>query len=136
MLRTNLQDKSPEELWHLYGSLRNVEDAFRFMKSTLGMRPVYHQKEKRVDGHLWITMLAYHLIQNIMYRLRKVKIVEHWGTIRNILSTRVRVTTQAQTAEGKILHHRSTTKVEEQQAKIYRSLGISSQIPKPKKMFF
>lgn len=135
-LRTNLQGKTSQELWHLYGSLRTVEDAFRFMKSSLGMRPLYHQKEQRVDGHLWITILAYHLIQNIMYRLRQAGIVERWETIRNLLSTRIRITTQAQTAEGKVLHHRSTTKAEEQQTKIYRALGLSPQILKAKKMFF
>ena len=55
-LRTNLIKLSPKELWNLYNTLRTVEDAFRFMKSSLGMRPVYHQKEHRVDGHLWITL--------------------------------------------------------------------------------
>jgi hypothetical protein len=62
-LRTNRTDLEAKELWQLYNVLRSVEDAFRFMKSSLGLRPVYHQKEHRVDGHLWITILAYHLIQ-------------------------------------------------------------------------
>jgi len=46
-LRTNIKDIGAAELWQLYGSLRTIEDAFRFMKSSLGMRPVYHQKERR-----------------------------------------------------------------------------------------
>jgi transposase len=135
-LRTNLKNKSPQELWGLYGNLRTVEEAFRFMKSSLGMRPVYHQIEKRVDGHLWITILAYHLIWNAQYRLRQEKIMEQWETIRNLLGTRIRITLQAQTAEGKILHHRSTTKAEEHQTKIYQALGLSPQILKAKKIFF
>ncbi|MBM3197837.1 MAG: transposase, partial [Chlamydiae bacterium] len=127
-MRTNLKGLTPKELWHLYGNLRMVEDAFRFMKSDLGMRPIYHQRERRVDGHLWITILAYHLIQNVMHRLRQHGVTEQWRTICNILSTRMRITLQAQTADGRTLHHRSTTKAEEMQIKIYRALGMSPQI--------
>lgn len=61
-LRTNLMHLGAKDLWQLYSTLRSVEDAFRFMKSSLGLRPVYHQLEHRVDGHFWITILAYHLI--------------------------------------------------------------------------
>lgn len=132
-LRTNLKEIDPGKLWHLYGNLRTVEDAFRFMKSSLGMRPVYHQKDRRVDAHLWITILAYHLIQSCMYTLRKQGYMDRWETIRNKLSTRVRVTMQAKTEAGTTLHHRSTTKAEANQIKIYQILGISPQILKAKK---
>ncbi len=132
-LRTNLIGKDPKELWRLYNTLRGVEDAFRFMKSSLGLRPVYHQKEHRVDGHLWITILAYHLIQNCLYQLEKQGINYHWETIRALMGNRIRVTTQAKTQEGKTLYHRSTTKAEGEQAKIYKALGLSSQILKAQK---
>jgi transposase len=132
-LRTNLVDKDAKELWQLYNTLRGVEDAFRFMKSSLGLRPVYHQKEHRVDGHLWITILAYHLIQNCLYQLNKGGIHYHWKTIRKIMVGRVRVTMQAKTEEGKTLYHRSTTKAEGEQKEIYRALGLSSQILKAQK---
>ncbi|MCX6995375.1 MAG: hypothetical protein NTY13_06185 [Chlamydiae bacterium] len=52
-LRTNLIEMNRMELGQLYNTLRGVEDAFLFMKSSLGMCPFYHQKENRVDGHLW-----------------------------------------------------------------------------------
>jgi transposase len=76
-LRTNLLHLGAKELWDLYNSIRTVEDAFRFMKSSLGMRPVYHQKGHRVDGHLWITILAYTLIQDVLHRLRAKGITYH-----------------------------------------------------------
>lgn len=133
LLRTNLTGMGPKELWGLYNTLRGVEDAFRFMKSSLGLRPVFHQKEHRVDGHLWITVLAYHLIQNCLYPLGNQGINSQWRTINNTMSSRVRVTSQAKTAEGKMLYHRSTTKAEQEQLAIYRALGISSQILKAKK---
>lgn len=133
-LRTNLVGMGPKELWSLYNTLRGVEDAFRFMKSSLGLRPVYHQKEHRVDGHLWITILAYHLIQNCLYQLGKQGIHYHWKTIRGIMDGRVRVTTSANTEDGKTLHHRSTTKAEGEQVAIYKALGLSSRILQAKKI--
>ena len=132
-LRTNLIDQGPKELWTLYNTLRGVEDVFRFMKSSLGLRPVYHQKEGRVDGHIWITILAYHLIQNCLYRLGKQGVTYQWATVLNQMSSRVRVTMRAQLQDGKTLYHRSTTKAEGNQGQIYKALGLSSQISKAKK---
>ncbi len=65
------KDKSAEEIWHLYMTLTRVEEAFRCMKSDLGTRPVYHQIERRTKGHLFISVLAYHLLINIEYKLRQ-----------------------------------------------------------------
>lgn len=132
-LRTNLLDKNAQELWQLYNTLRGVEDAFRFMKSSLGLRPVYHQKEHRVDGHLWITILAYHLIQNCLYQLQLQGVSNHWQTIRKIMTSRIRVTMQAKTEDGHTLCHRSTTRAELEQKKIYTALNITPQILKAKK---
>lgn len=134
LLRTNLLNMDARELWQLYNTLRGVEDAFRFMKSSLGLRPVYHQYEHRVDGHLWITVLAYHLIQNCIYQLNKNGITNQWQTIRKILSNRVRVTTQATAETGKTLYYRSTTRANADQMVIYRTLGLSSSILRSKKI--
>lgn len=132
-LRTNMLTLGAKELWQLYNTLRGVEDAFRFMKSSLGLRPVYHQKEHRVDGHLWITIMAYHLIQQCLYQLNKQGITYHWKTIRKIMMGRVRVTMQAKTEEGKTLYQRSSTKAEGEQKEIYRALRLSSSILRSKK---
>ncbi len=132
-LRTNILDGGAKELWTLYNTLRGIEDIFKFMKSSLGLRPVYHQKEGRVDGHLWITILAYHLIQNCLYQLGKQGITHQWTTVLTQISSRVRVTMKAKMQEGKILYHRSTTKAEEHQGQIYKALGLSGQISKTKK---
>ena len=132
-LRTNLVEMEAKELWQLYNTLQGVEDAFRFMKSSLGLRPVYHQKEHRVDGHLWITILAYHLIQNCLYQLKKQGLNYEWKTIRKILFSRIRVTMRAKTKEEKTFYCRSTTKAEGDQIAIYRALGLSSSILRSKK---
>jgi transposase len=132
-LRTNLTHLEAKDIWLLYNTLRRVEDAFRFMKSSLGLRPVYHQLERRVDGHLWITIMAYHLIQQCLYQLQQQGIVYEWRTVRKIMRSRVRVTVQAKMENGKTLYLRSTTKAEGEQLEIYKALGISSQILKTHK---
>jgi transposase len=132
-LRTTLTKMGAKDLWQLYNTLRRAEDAFRFMKSSLGMRPVYHQKEQRVDGHLWITVLAYHLIQNCLYQLKESGNASQWDTIRMSMMSRTRITVQATTAENKTLYHRSTTKATMEQKEIYQALGISEKILSTKK---
>lgn len=95
---------------------------------------MYHQKEHRVDGHLWITILAYHLIHHCTYQLSQQQINYQWQTVRNIMMSRVRVTMQAKTVDNKILYHRSTTKPEGEQLGIYKALKLSSSILRSKKI--
>ena len=133
-LRTNEMKATPKELWNIYNNIRVAEDAFRFMKSSLGMRPIYHRKERRIDGHLWITLLAYYLIKSCLHQLKQWGINSNWETIRNRLSTRMRVTLKAKTDKGSTMYYRSTTKAEPLQVEIYRALGISSQIMQAKEV--
>jgi transposase len=132
-LRTNLTHLGAKDLWQLYNTLRSVEDAFRFMKSSLGLRPVYHQLGHRVDGHLWITVIAYHLIQHCLYQLKQHGIQYEWRTVRKIIRSRVRVTMQAKIEDGKTLYLRSSTKAEGEQLELYKALNISPQILKTRK---
>jgi transposase len=59
MLRSNIQDWSPEELWKAYIQLTEAEEAFRIHKSDLSIRPIWHQKEERVRAHILVCFLAY-----------------------------------------------------------------------------
>jgi transposase len=58
LLRTNCAEQDPRQLWHWYIQLTEVEDAFRTGKGDLGLRPVYHQKEDRVQAHIFVCFLA------------------------------------------------------------------------------
>lgn len=58
LLRTNVTELSPSELWRTYIGLTEAEAAFRELKSPLGLRPVYHQKDSRVEAHIFIAFLA------------------------------------------------------------------------------
>jgi transposase len=59
LLRTNIPEKTPEQLWRMYMQLTDVEEAFRTEKSELALRPIWHQTEKRVSAHILFSFLAY-----------------------------------------------------------------------------
>ena len=58
LLRTNLSEEGPKILWKMYMQLNQAEKAFRMSKSDLGMRPIFHQKEHRVQAHIFVCFLA------------------------------------------------------------------------------
>jgi hypothetical protein len=59
LLRTNLTDNDPAQLWQYYIQLVAVEEAFRNLKGDLAIRPIFHQDEKRIEAHIFIAFLAY-----------------------------------------------------------------------------
>ncbi|NGZ59611.1 MAG: IS1634 family transposase, partial [Nitrospira sp. LK265] len=59
VLRTNILDWSPEELWRTYVQLTDAEAAFRIQKSDLALRPIWHQRADRVQAHILVCCLAY-----------------------------------------------------------------------------
>lgn len=107
--------------------LTDIEDAFRCMKSELGFRPIHHQKELRADGHIFITVLAYHLLHSIRFKLRRQGIHLSWTTIREQLSTQVRITTTMKRKDGKMSRIRRFSRSELFHKKIYDALNLSYQ---------
>src|SRR5215813_4617887 len=59
LLRSNLSAEDPAFIWTLYLQLTQIEAVFRSLKSELGVRPIYHQKEERIDAHIFVAFLAY-----------------------------------------------------------------------------
>jgi transposase len=70
LLRTNLTATEPAELWQRYLQLVQVEEAFRNLKGDLGIRPIYHQNEERIEAHVFISFLAFALHATLKGRLR------------------------------------------------------------------
>jgi len=126
-LRTDRKDLNEQQIWDIYTMLTDIEDAFRCMKSELGLRPIYHQKEVRCDGHIFITLLAYHVLHTIRVKLWKRGVRLCWTTIRKQLSTQVRVTTIMKREDGKMIHIRKSSKAEASHQAIYEALGLSYQ---------
>ena len=126
-LRTDRKDLNEQQIWDIYTMLTDIEDAFRCMKSELGLRPIYHQKEARCDGHIFITLLAYHLLHTIRFKLRQKGVRFCWTTIRKQLSTQVRITTAMKRKDGKIIHIRKSSKAEPPHQAIYDALHLPYQ---------
>jgi transposase len=125
-LRTNIPDWSEEQLWTTYTMLTEIEATFRSLKTDLGLRPVYHHKEDRVTGHLFITLLAYHLVHTLRYQLKQQGIQLSWDSIRNIMSTQQRITITLPTDDHKTIHLRTTTQAEARHKQLYAALNIKS----------
>ena len=70
LLRSNLVGEDPSVLWERYIQLTQIEAAFKTLKSELGLRPIYHQLEKRVEAHLFVAFLAYALSVTLKQRLQ------------------------------------------------------------------
>ena len=70
LLRTNLVAEDPAVLWDRYMQLVQIEAAFKCLKSELGIRPIYHQLEHRVDAHILVAFLAYCLTVTLRHRLQ------------------------------------------------------------------
>jgi hypothetical protein len=68
-LRSNLTGEDPAVLWTRYVQLTQIESVFRSLKSELGIRPIYHQLERRADAHVLIAFLAYCLQVTLKNRL-------------------------------------------------------------------
>jgi len=125
-LRTSQTDWDEVTLWKTYTMLTDLEAVFRSLKSELGLRPIHHQIADRVSGHLFITLLAYHLVHSVRYRLKQVNIHSSWSSLRKLLSTQNRVTVSMQCKKGGTVHVRKSTRPEPKQQEIYSALGIKS----------
>ena len=72
LLRTNLPDYDPDELWTFYVQLTEVEQAFKELKHDLAIRPIYHQTEPRIEAHIFVAFLAYCLQVTLKARLKRL----------------------------------------------------------------
>src|SRR5258708_29192059 len=70
LLRSNLSAQEPEKLWQFYIQLTQVEAAFKDLKDDLSLRPIFHQLERRIEAHIFVSFLAYCLHVHLRARLR------------------------------------------------------------------
>jgi len=70
LLRSNMTGRPEEELWKFYMQLAQVEEAFKHLKSDLVLRPIHHQKEERIEAHIFVAFLAYCLQVTLTRRLK------------------------------------------------------------------
>ncbi len=124
VIETDRIDLTSRQIWHLYMTLTRVEAAFRSLKTDLGTRPVYHQLAGRTEAHIFISVLAYHLLIAIEYQLSRDCDRRSWKTIRQILESHRRDTIVFTDDENVIHHIRQSGQAEPSHAEIYRRLNV------------
>jgi transposase len=133
VLKTDRHDLSAEEIWHTYILLTRVESAFRSMKSPLMERPIFHQLKNRTQTHIFLCILAYHLLVAIEKRFLDQGIHTSWWTLRQALSTHQVATVVLPTQNAMVLKVRKGSTPEPQHREIYKALHIPSEVMKPVK---
>lgn len=123
-LRSSEVAWSEADLWRTYMMLTDLEAVFRSLKSELGLRPIFHSKESRSDGHLFISVLAYQCVQLIRGQLKAKGIAASWTSLRETLSVQRRVTASFKRKDGGTLHVRKATQPEPRLRAIYTALDL------------
>lgn len=135
LLRTNLQDQSPEALWKMYVQLTEVEAVFRAMKSELAVRPIWHWTGIRVEAHIMVAFLSYCLWVCLKQKLRavapsltpwqmldqfgRIVQVEVWFKLRKGGAICLPRITQPESAQALLLHQLNWALPEQPPPKIY-----------------
>jgi transposase len=132
LLKTSREDLSGDELWRIYILLTRAENAFRDMKSPLAERPIWHHLERRTDTHIFLCVLAYHLLISIEKTLLDKGVHTSWATVRDILKTHQICTVVLPTDDGSCLRMRKAATPDPDVQQLYRHLDISPDIIKPR----
>ena len=133
VLKTDRQDLTADETWRTYSLLTRVESAFRSMKSPLMERPIFHHLKNRTQTHIFLCVLAYHLLVAIEKRFLDKGIHTSWWTIRQQLNTHQVLTVVLPTADGRVLKIRKAGSPEPVHREIYETLRIPLEVMKPVK---
>jgi transposase len=134
VLKTDRQDLSAEEIWRTYILLTRVEDAFCDLKSPLMERPIFHHLQDRTQTHIFLCVLAYHLLAAIEHRFLQAGVHTSWGTIRDRLRTHQVITiVLPEDHQGRVLTIRKATTPELEHRQIYATLGIPAEVMQPVK---
>jgi transposase len=124
LLRTNLVAEDPAVLWDRYVQLTQIEAAFKCLKSDLGIRPIHHQLEHRVDAHILVAFLAYCLTVTLRHRLR---VHAHGLTPRAVLEKLAGIQmldVSFPTTDGRRLVMPRYTEPDSEQALLLHHLGL------------
>ncbi|MGH7121893.1 MAG: IS1634 family transposase [Acetobacteraceae bacterium] len=131
LLKTDRQNLSADELWRIYTLLSRAENAFRDMKSPLAVRPIFHHLELRTESHIFLCLLAYHLLIAIEKTLLDQGIHTSWASVRNTLKSHQLCTIVLPTSDGSCLRIRKAATPEPDVRQLYRTLAVSPHVITP-----
>jgi transposase len=131
LLKSDRADLGADEAWRIYMTLTRAEAAFRAIKTPLAERPIFHQKEQRVEAHIFLCVLAYHLLISIEKTLLDQGWHTSWATVRQTLSTHQVNTVVLPTNSGLVLRIRKASTPEPAHREIYQKLGVKPEVIRP-----
>ncbi len=124
VLRSNVTDWSPEDLWRAYIQLTEAEAAFRVHKSDLAIRPVWHQKEDRVQAHILVCFLTYVLWKTLAASCHQAGLGDELRQVFEALSEIALVDVVLPTSSGTVIRKRCISQPTEHQAILLQKLGL------------
>ncbi len=131
-IRTNYKEPQEARLWHIYNTIREVEATFRWRKSDLQIRPVHHQKDERVESHIYLTILAYQLVNTVRYMLKKKGINHDWQNIVRIMNTQT-IQSLILPTKTKTINLTKPSRPIKEALEIYQATKTKSMMPAKKK---
>ena len=133
LLRSNLCGENPALLWQYYMQLTHVEQAFKNLKSDLALRPLYHQKDSRIEAHIFVAFLAYCLHVTLQQRLRPLAPGLTPRAVLDKLAAIQMVDVHLPTTDGRQLILSRYTQPEKDQLLLLRQLRLNlPDQPRPK----
>jgi hypothetical protein len=124
LLRTNLTAQKPEESWQMYLTLVEIEAAFKNLKGDLSIRPIFHQKESRIQAHIFVAFLSYCLHVTLRGKLRPLAPgLTPRAVLEKFLEIEM-VDVQFPTTDGRKLVFRRYTKPQADQAILLNQLKL------------
>ena len=131
LLRTDRTELTAQEAWLMYMTLTRAESAFRALKTPLAERPIFHHLEHRVETHIFLCVLAYHLMVAIETTLWNQGVATSWATVREMVASHSVATMVLPTDGGRLLSIRKGTTPEPEQLELYRLLNIPAEVMQP-----
>ena len=125
LLRSNVTDWTGEELWRAYMQLTDAEEAFCLHKTDLEIRPIWHQKEERVDAHILVCFLAYVLRKTLEQMCRRAGLGDEARRVLGELGRIQLVDVVLPTRDGTEIRRRCVTQPDDHQAILLQLLGLN-----------
>ena len=124
LLRSNVMEWSPEELWRVYMQLTEAEAAFHIQKSDLQLRPIWHKKPKRVEAHILVCFLAYVLWKTLAQLCYRAGLGNEPRKVFQELAEVTLVDVLLPTRSGVTIRKRCVSRPTEHQAILLQRLGL------------
>lgn len=123
-LRSSIKESDEQLVWTTYNCIRNIESAFRTLKTDLSFRPVFHKKDDATMAHLHLGLLAYWIVNTIRYQLKQKGIHDEWREIVRIMNTQKCVTTTMVNSREQHISIRRCSEPEVKAKQIYDKLNF------------